>query len=201
VPRRLLECGDDAVLLECGDLAETLGLAPLVRAAAPEVTEVVPGACTLLLRLARPLSSGARERLLALEARPVRSEDAPTVTLPVVYDGADLAEVAAHCGLGVADVVAAHTGQTWTVAFCGFAPGFGYLVGEDDRLAVPRRATPRTRVPAGAVGLAGSFAGVYPRAGPGGWQLIGRTTTVLWDLAVEPPALLQPGTRVRFEAW
>jgi len=200
VPRRLLEYGDDALLLECTDLAEALGLAPVVRAAVPEVLEVVPGARTLLLRLAGPLPAPARDRLLGLTPVPAGTGAGRTVTLPVVYDGADLAEVGTLTGLGVDGVLAAHTGQTWTVGFCGFAPGFGYLVGEDERLRVPRRATPRTRVPVGAVGLAGSFSGVYPRSGPGGWQLLGRTSSVLWDLDADPPALLQPGTRVRFEA-
>src|ERR671939_257568 len=91
--------------------------------------------------------------------------------------------VAGHTGLTPDGVVAAHTGQVWTVAFCGFAPGFGYLRGEDDRLHVPRRSSPRTRVPAGAVALAGEFAGVYPRPSPGGWQLLGRTDLPVWDLA------------------
>jgi len=200
VTRRLLDYGDDAVLLECADLGEALGLAPLVRAAVPAVTEVVPGARTLLLRLAAPLPAGARARLLALAPARPRPEVARSVTLPVVYDGADLAEVGELTGLGADGVVEAHTHQTWTVGFCGFAPGFGYLGGEDERLRVPRRSTPRTRVPAGAVGLAGTFSGVYPRSGPGGWQLIGRTPTPLWDLDADPPALLQPGTRVRFEA-
>lgn len=92
----------------------------------------------------------------------------------------------------------AHTGQTWTVAFVGFAPGFGYLTGQDHRLHVPRRSTPRLRVPAGAAGLAGEFSGIYPRESPGGWQLLGRTPTPVWDLDRDPPALLQPGIRVRF---
>lgn len=92
----------------------------------------------------------------------------------------------------------AHTGQTWTVAFVGFAPGFGYLTGQDRRLHVPRRSDPRVRVPAGAVGLAGEFSGIYPRESPGGWQLLGRTPTPVWDLDRDPPALLQPGIRVRF---
>ena len=84
------------------------------------------------------------------------------------------------------------------VAFCGFAPGFGYLVGADDRLDVPRRSNPRTRVPAGAVALAGKFSGVYPRESPGGWQLLGHTSVRTWDVRREPPALLVPGVRVRF---
>jgi KipI family sensor histidine kinase inhibitor len=96
-------------------------------------------------------------------------------------------------------VVARHTGSEWTVAFAGFAPGFGYLTGGDPRLEVPRRETPRTRIPAGSVGLAGRFAGVYPHDSPGGWQLIGSTTLRVWDLDRDPPALLAPGVRVRFE--
>ncbi len=122
------------------------------------------------------------------------------VLVPVVYDGPDLAEVGSLTGLGAHGVVAAHTGQVWTVAFCGFAPGFGYLVGEDERLHVPRRPTPRTRVPAGSVALAGQFSGVYPRESPGGWHLLGRTDLVVWDPSRDPPALLSPGTRVRFTA-
>ena len=97
-------------------------------------------------------------------------------------------------------MVAAHTGQIWTVAFCGFAPGFGYLVGENDRLRVPRRRTRGRRVPAGAVGLADAFSGVYPRRGPGGWQLIGQTDGRCGIWTRDPPALLQPGGRVRFRA-
>ncbi|WP_162794848.1 5-oxoprolinase subunit B family protein, partial [Nonomuraea lactucae] len=120
------------------------------------------------------------------------------VEIPVVYDGADLADVAALSGLSEREVVAAHTGTPWTVAFCGFAPGFGYLVGGDPRLVVPRRAESRVRVPAGSVALAAEFSAVYPRESPGGWQLIGRTRVAVWDLAADPPALLRPGIRVRF---
>ncbi len=123
---------------------------------------------------------------------------AGAVEVPVVYDGADLGEVAALTGLTPAGVVAAHTGTPWRVAFTGFAPGFGYLEGGDPRLDVPRRAVPRVRVPAGAVGLAGRFSGVYPVESSGGWQLIGRTEAVLWDLDRDPPALLRPGISVRF---
>lgn len=120
--------------------------------------------------------------------------------IPVTYDGPDLVEVARLTGLTVDEVVAAHTGTPWRVAFGGFAPGFAYLVGGDPRLQVPRRETPRTSVPAGSVGLAGEFSGVYPRASPGGWQLIGRTDAVMWDVDRDPPALLAPGATVRFEA-
>jgi KipI family sensor histidine kinase inhibitor len=118
----------------------------------------------------------------------------------VTYDGPDLAEVASLTGLSEAAVVTAHTESVWTVGFGGFAPGFAYLTGGDPRLHVPRRGTPRPSVPAGSVGLAGEFSGVYPRSSPGGWQLIGHTDVDLFDVDRDPPALLQPGTRVRFEA-
>ena len=199
--RRLLPYGARAVLLECADLAETQRLRPAIEQGFAAVTEIVPGARTLLLRLDRPLTTAERQDLLDLPAADVGpSAEHETVTLPVDYSGPDLSEVAEHIGMSTDQVVAAHTGQVWTVAFCGFAPGFGYLIGEQDRLAVPRRDRPRTSVPAGAVGLAGAFSGVYPRSGPGGWQLIGRTDATLWDLDRDPPALLRPGGRVRFVA-
>jgi KipI family sensor histidine kinase inhibitor len=128
-------------------------------------------------------------------------ETAPTsheVEIVVRYDGPDLDEVAAHTGMTRTEVIDAHTGTPWRVAFGGFAPGFAYLVGGDPRLQVPRRERPRPSVPAGSVGLAGEFSGVYPRSSPGGWQLLGTTDAVLWDADREPPALLGPGTTVRF---
>ncbi len=120
------------------------------------------------------------------------------VEIAVRYDGPDLEEVAHLTGLAPDEVVTAHTGTPWRVGFGGFAPGFAYLVGGDPRLVVARRGEPRTRVPAGSVGLAGEFSGIYPRESPGGWQLIGSTDVVLWDTDRHPPALLSPGTTVRF---
>jgi KipI family sensor histidine kinase inhibitor len=199
--RRLLPYGAGAVLLECADLAETQRLRPAIERRFDAVTEIVPGARTLLLRLDRPLTVQEHQDLLALPGvEAAAAAEQEPVVLPVDYSGPDLSAVAERTGMRVEEVVAAHTGQAWTVAFCGFAPGFGYLVGEHDRLAVPRRDRPRTTVPAGAVGLAGPFSGVYPRSGPGGWQLIGRTDATLWDLERDPPALLRPGGRVRFVA-
>jgi KipI family sensor histidine kinase inhibitor len=119
--------------------------------------------------------------------------------LRVRYDGPDLAEAGRLTGLGADGLVEAHRAARWRVAFTGFAPGFGYLVGGDDRLRVPRRDRPRTRVPAGSVGLGGAYCGIYPRDSPGGWQLIGRTDTAVWDADRDPPALLVPGAYVRFE--
>jgi KipI family sensor histidine kinase inhibitor len=120
------------------------------------------------------------------------------VEIPVAYDGPDLAEVGQLTGLGRDGVIAAHTGLPWTVAFLGFAPGFAYCTGGDPRLRVPRRDVPRQRVQAGAVGLADDLTAVYPRASPGGWQIIGHTDTTVWDIERKPPALLGPGTVVRF---
>lgn len=188
---RVLPCGDRAVLLDCDSLDEARGWFAALEGRA----EVVLGARTVLVR-GDPRQ--CRDLVARSSPRTVDDVAAPTVEIPVTYDGADLADVAALTGLTAADVVAAHTGTPWTVAFGGFAPGFSYLVGGDARLRVPRRPTPRTVVPAGSVGLAAEFSGVYPRESPGGWQLIGRTDVVLWDVDREPPALLVPGTRVRF---
>ncbi len=201
---RLLTCGDTALLVELADLEAVLALHAGLLAEPPlGVVDVVPAARTLLVRI-DPTRTSVRALGRALlevrPRRPVRPDAAGLLEVPVRYDGPDLGEVARLTGLAEQEVVAAHTGQTWTVAFSGFAPGFGYLVGEDDRLHVPRRADPRTRVPAGAVGLAGEFTGVYPRESPGGWQLLGRTDLVMWDLGREPPALLSPGLRVHFVA-
>ena len=199
---RLLPCGDTGLLVELADLDEALATyAALVDAPLPGVSEVVPAARTLLLRLdpattdVATVAAAVRGTTPSPGARP----DTGHVVVPVVYDGEDLPEVGELTGLGSRGVAEAHMSQAWTVAFCGFSPGFGYLVGEDDRLEVPRRADPRTRVPAGAVALAGSFTGVYPRESPGGWQLIGRALEPVWDLARTPPALFAPGVRVRFE--
>lgn len=208
---RLLPCGGQALLVELDDLAQVQALARAVQAAVAaagpdevwaSVQDVVPAAHTVLVVLGGPRRlprlAGALQGLdLTVRAEPTRPEQ---VEIPVHYDGPDLAEAARHCGLGVDELVAAHTAAPWQVAFCGFVPGFGYLVGGDPRLDVPRRATPRTRVPAGAVGLAGRFTGAYPRESPGGWQLIGRTDVVLWEPARERPALLRPGVAVRFVA-
>jgi KipI family sensor histidine kinase inhibitor len=197
----LRACGEHALLVEVGDLDEVLALyASLDEDPVPGVVDMVPAARALVLHL-DPEVTDVRQVAGAVRAVEVRRGSRPAaghLEVPVVYDGSDLADVARLTGLTEREVVAVHTGQEWTVAFCGFAPGFGYLVGEDDRLSVPRRENPRTRVPPGAVGLAGEFSGVYPRESPGGWQLIGRTELVAWDITRDPPALLTPGVRVRF---
>lgn len=171
--------------------------AEIVRRALPGVDDVVPGARTVLVRW-RP--GPAPDLAWATSWRPVESagQTGREVEIRVRYDGPDLDAVAARAGLEPDEVVALHTSAVYSVAFTGFAPGFGYLTGLPDRLRVPRRSSPRTRVPTGAVGLAGEFTGVYPRPSPGGWQLIGQTDQTLWDAGADPPALLAPGDRVRF---
>lgn len=189
---RIRPCGDRALLLDCDSLAEAQGWF----AALDGRAEVVLGARTVLVK-GDPGTSRAliRDTRPATTPPPVRSA---AVEIPVEYDGDDLAEVAALVDLTPDELVAAHTHTPWTVAFGGFAPGFFYLVGGDPRLQVPRRDTPRTRVPAGSVGLAGEFSGVYPRESPGGWQLIGRTDATMWDSSRDQPSLLVPGATVRF---
>lgn len=124
-----------------------------------------------------------------------------TVEIPVCYGGvfgADLAYVAEHHRITVDEVIAIHSGETYRVHMLGFAPGFPYLGGMSERIATPRRDTPRLKVPAGSVGIAGSQTGVYPLETPGGWQIIGRTPLALFRPAENPPTLLSPGDLVRF---
>ncbi|MFD4258958.1 allophanate hydrolase subunit 1 [Streptomyces sp. NPDC058534] len=196
--------GRHALLVELPDAEHTAAFhAEVLRRRAagtlPPVTEVVPGARTVLLDGVPDPESLARE-VTGWEVPPVPDDDGDVVEVPVRYDGPDLADVAALWGVAPAEVAARHASPTYRVAFCGFAPGFGYLTGLPSRLHVPRRATPRTRVPGGAVALAGPYSAVYPRSTPGGWQLIGTMPDPrpLWDPTRERAALLTPGTRVRF---
>ncbi|MFV0460277.1 MAG: 5-oxoprolinase subunit B family protein [Actinomycetales bacterium] len=223
-PARLLPCGERAVLVEVSDLDEVLALHEAITGrrrhpgadhAWAAVVDVVPAARTVLVSVDDPRRLAALRSDLTLllagwsrssggtggSPGPGQSEPGQDpLVLSVRYDGEDLDEVGELTGLGAQGVVNAHTGTRWRVAFGGFAPGFAYLYGGDPRLRVPRRASPRTRVPAGSVGLAGEYSGVYPTSSPGGWQLIGRTDAVLWDAQRDPPALLTPGRWVSFEA-
>jgi KipI family sensor histidine kinase inhibitor len=191
--------GDRALLVEVDGLDAVAAVrTALERDPLPGQVDLVPAARTVLVLLDRPPADAdaARLRCLRLDA-PAGDVGARSVELPVAFDGPDVEEVARLTGRSVPDLVAELTSAELTVAFGGFAPGFGYLTGLPEHLHVPRRTTPRTRVPAGSVGLAGPFAGAYPRASPGGWQLVGRTDAVLFDVDRDPPALLAPGTRVR----
>ncbi|GHA16288.1 5-oxoprolinase subunit PxpB [Streptomyces echinoruber] len=198
---RTLPVGDDALLVEVasGEEAEALHAELLRRRAKGLLAarEIVPAARTVLLDGLADRDRVAAE-LSASDVPATASRARRVVEIPVRYDGPDLAEVAAHWGVAEHEVARIHAAADFRVAFCGFAPGFGYLTGLPPRYDVPRRATPRTAVPAGSVALAGPYTGIYPRSSPGGWQLIGTTDVVLWDHTREPAALLTPGTRVRF---
>lgn len=203
--RRLLPSGDAAILVECDSLEEVLALHDALAADRRPGVELVPAARTLLVAVdpeVIPLESAATwvRRIPAEAGSRAGAAAAPDVTIPVAYDGDDLAATASLLAISPEELVARHTAARWRVAFVGFAPGFGYLVSDDWPFEVPRLDAPRTRVPAGAVALAGAFGGVYPRQSPGGWRLIGRTDATLWDADADPPALLVPGRRVRFEA-
>ncbi|GAB1814680.1 5-oxoprolinase subunit B family protein [Mycobacterium sp. MUNTM1] len=205
VGNTVVDYGDRALMVQCGSTAEVLAWADALRAAAiPDVVDVVPAARTVLVKLDGPRHQGVirhRLRKMNVAASPdTAAERRADVVIDVVYDGPDLAEVADQTGLTIAGVIDAHTSTLWRVGFSGFAPGFAYLVDGDPRLRVPRRAEPRTSVPAGSVALAGDFSAVYPRQSPGGWQLIGRTDAVLWDLQRPNPALLTQGMWVQFRA-
>jgi KipI family sensor histidine kinase inhibitor len=196
---RVRSFGDRALLLECGGTAEVRAAyaEALRRREAGELvcTDLVPAARTLLIDGLDDLGSVRQD---GWPTEPPDDEEGDLVELAVTYDGPDLESVAEHCGLEVGEVVRRHREADYVVAFCGFAPGFAYLTGLPAELEVPRLAEPRSKVPAGSVGLAGTFTGVYPRSSPGGWQLIARTQERLWDVGRQPPALLAPGTRVRF---
>lgn len=194
-------CGDTAILLDLDDNSEVHRWADAVRQARlPGVVEVVPGLTTLLVQVDPALTDldSLAAGLWRLEPGDGTLTGAAERVIDVRYDGEDFEDVCEMTGLSRDEVVAAHTGSQWRVAFCGFAPGFSYLIGGDPRLQVPRRAESRVRVPAGAVALAGPFTSIYPRASPGGWQLIGTTSATLWCSDADTPAVLTPGTVVRF---
>jgi len=205
VGNTVLDYGDRALMLQCGSTAEVLAWVDALRAAALRgVLDIVPAARTVLVKLDNPrLQAVTRQRLRRMRVTPdvaAPADRTADVVIDVVYDGPDLPEVANHSGLTTAQVINAHTSTLWRVGFNGFAPGFAYLVDGDPRLLVPRRSEPRTSVPAGSVALAGEFSAIYPRQSPGGWQLIGHTDAVLWDLERPSPALLTQGMWVQFRA-
>jgi KipI family sensor histidine kinase inhibitor len=216
--------GEDALLLRLGDTideainARVHALAARIAASRPPwLRDLVPAYASLALFVdgdafaddVDPLTEAGRW----LDAQPLATDevddrerldaDDRVIEIPVRYggeDGPDIDAVATHAGLSVDDVIALHCKHEYRVAMLGFAPGFPYLLGMDSRLAMPRLPTPRARVAAGSVGIGGAQTGIYPRSGPGGWRLIGRTTMALFDAAREPPAALAPGDRVRFVA-
>jgi len=192
--------GDFGVLVDLPDNRAAVRLAQLLRDGQRALGDVVVGHQTVLVTWP---DGTALPDLQALAARALVRGPAPDgrrIEIPVSYDGPDLETVAGLTGLSPDEVIARHTRAEHAVAFLGFQPGFAYLVGGDDRLQVPRLDEPRTRVPAGSVAIAGTYSGVYPRESPGGWRLLGTTTTVMFDASREEPALLGPGDRVRFVA-
>jgi KipI family sensor histidine kinase inhibitor len=197
---RVLRVGVDSLLVEVPDTAAAMRVYDEALRREVDAADVVPAARTVLFSgvpdpaaLESELAGWAPD-----DAGETLTGRGALVEVPTVYDGPDLEAVARHWGLTPGEVVDLHTSVEMTVAFCGFAPGFAYCTGLDMTRPVPRLEEPRTRVPAGAVGLADVFTGVYPSASPGGWQLIGRTDLVLWDESRDRPATLAPGTRVRF---
>ena len=197
---RLRPYGPAAWLLEV-DVGDVLATATAL-ARSEAVNEVVPGAQTVLVHLAPsvdPEAIGPQLLRLASAAEGVvGDEPSDAVELAVTYDGEDLSAVAEACGLPTAEVIARHSDATYRAAFCGFAPGFAYLTGLDPVLELPRRPSPRTRVPAGSVAIAAGYSAVYPTTSPGGWHLLGHTDAVLFDADRDPPALIAPGTIVHF---
>jgi KipI family sensor histidine kinase inhibitor len=190
--------GHHALLVEVEDADAALSLATWAREASVDAVEVVPAAASVLFDGVADLP--ALERVLAGWSPAAGVPAGELVELGVRYDGPDLAAVAERWGVDVDAAVERHTSIEYVAEFCGFAPGFTYLRGLPEELAVPRLDSPRSRVPAGSVGLAGGWCGVYPRSSPGGWRILGTTDAVLWDQDRDPPALLPPGTRVRFVA-
>lgn len=198
---RVLPMRGGHLLFELESLEKTLALHAALEASPIEgVREIIPAARTLMIafdHFALP-SASLIEQVQNRLSSEASSQPGPVIDIPVLYDGEDRKDVAALLNLSVEEIVARHTGSDLKVAFTGFAPGFAYLSGGDETLSVPRRTSPRTHVPAGSVAIAGEFSGVYPKASPGGWQLIGRTPIPMFDLAREPASLLQPGYRVKF---
>ena len=205
---RVLPMGPTAVIVE--DVDDPAGWAAAFERNRPVgVVEVVPAARTVLVVAADERSLRALVDLMHHVGPPGGDGPAPaasegaagsaaTVVIDVDYDGPDLDRVAAAVGMSPDDVVACHAGAVYRVAFCGFAPGFAYLTGLPAELHLPRRTTPRTRVPAGSVAIASEYSALYPTASPGGWHLLGSTTATVFDVDRDPPAVLAPGTTVRF---
>ncbi|WP_226570818.1 5-oxoprolinase subunit PxpB [Mangrovibacter yixingensis] len=198
---RFLPCSLSSFLVELSTLDDTLALFSTLQATPlMGVEEIIPAARTLLVHFDPALTQATTlfTAIRQCEGQPQAARESRVISIPVHYTGEDLNEMAEYLGLSVESLIQRHTGALWQVAFCGFAPGFAYLVSREAGLHVPRRASPRTRIPAGSVGLAGEFSGIYPHASPGGWQLIGRTEETLFSLDRQPPALLQPGMQVQF---
>lgn len=198
---RIRPVGAHALLLECADTAEVEAWRAELwrRRSSGELTavEIVPAARTVLVDGIPDPAEAAKQIQQWTPAPASAAETGPEVEIPTRYDGPDLADVAAAWAVSVPEAVRRISGAELQVAFCGFAPGFAYLVGLPESWAVPRLPSPRPRVPAGSVALAGAYAGIYPSESPGGWRLVGHTDVSLFDVRRDPPARLMPGVRVR----
>jgi KipI family sensor histidine kinase inhibitor len=195
---RLLPMGQLAVLVD--DVEDPAGWATsFLGLRIAGIVDVVPAARTVLIVADDEAAlASARQRASEVLADGASEDSATEIEIEVVYDGPDLPHVADAAGLSADQVVDLHSEATYRVAFCGFAPGFAYLTGLPPELRLPRRSTPRTRVPAGSVAIAFDYAAVYPTESPGGWHLIGSTRAKMFDVDRDPPATLMPGTTVRF---
>ncbi len=198
----IAQMGSHGLLLRTDTYAPAVLGAAIRDLALDGVSDVVPAEATLLVRCdhaaaQQEVQHRLEELVESYDENPSRVAREP-VEIPVRYDGEDLAFVAEACSLSEEEVIQRHLGTTYVAAFCGFAPGFAYLSGLNSSLQLPRRNSPRTRVPAGAVAIAATYSAVYPQESPGGWHLIGSTSRELWDVARQPPALIEPGRQVRF---
>jgi KipI family sensor histidine kinase inhibitor len=199
---RFLPVNLDALIVELKSLEQTMALTDALQHVIPHwnIEEIIPAARTILIRY-NPIVTDANtlaKHIAQLDIAEHVMQSGELIIIPVRYNGEDLSQVAEYLGITVSEVIARHTNNEYQVAFCGFAPGFAYMVAKNAELNVPRRQSPRVRIPAGSVALAGEFSSVYPQASPGGWQLIGTTDTAVWDLNRDQPALLKPGNRVNF---
>lgn len=196
---RVLPSGSRGLLLEMDSLAEVLARYAALQEVDLPVLDLVPAGRTILVVADRDTDLGALEQQVReVEPGEHAAHDREPVEVPVRYDGEDLREAAELLGWSPEELVRRHQEEEWTVAFCGFAPGFGYISGTRFAWDTPRRSSPRTKVPAGSLALAGEFTAVYPRESPGGWQLIGHALVEMFDLHRDPPSLLLPGTPVQF---
>jgi KipI family sensor histidine kinase inhibitor len=205
VNARVLPYGPAHVLVEVATSAQVADLSAwLAHRSIPGVRTLLPAARTVLIGVEAGAAADVADALAGYVAgASAMNEELPAsavVQVSTVYDGEDLRAVADACGIGIDEVVRRHSAPTYTVAFCGFSPGFAYLIGGDPALELPRRADPRTRVPASSVAIAGEYSAVYPAESPGGWHLLGHALVRVWSIDRDPPALLPPGTRVRFVA-
>jgi KipI family sensor histidine kinase inhibitor len=208
---RVLPLGDSAITIQLGAekspalLQEVHAAATRVRAANLDyVHDVVPAYLAVTIfydGLKRSYSEASKEivGILASESPVSRGETVREHVIPVRYDGVDLEFVASAAGVSVDQVIQIHTDRVYSVDLLGFVPGWAYLSELDPRLQIPRRQQPRPRVAAGSVAIAATQTGIYPLDTPGGWHILGRTDTVMFDAARNPPSLLKAGDTVRFE--